>query len=193
MGLWLPHPFFIAMRKTLITSPTSEPVTLIDVKSFARIDCNEDDFLISSLITQAREYAENYTHRKFGSQVWEMTLDAVDITKCVKLEEYDVQLVSSITVYDKDNVSTVVPVSEYDLYTNRILFDLGTYDLRSLDSMVINYTVGGNIVPDAIKLAIMQMVATFYENRESVINGTISSMIDASAIVNMAGHTIYSV
>jgi hypothetical protein len=59
--------------------------------------------------------------------------------------------------------------------------------------MVINYTVGGNIVPDAIKLAIMQMVATFYENRESVINGTISSMIDASAIVNMAGHTIYSV
>ena len=183
----------MTMRKTLITAPTTEPVTLNDAKAFARIDCSEDDFLVSSFITQAREYAENYTNRKYGSQVWELTLDASEIAKCIKLEEFDVQSINSITIYDEDNVSSVIPTDEYDAYNNRILFDLGTYDLRLLDSMVINYTVGGGSTPDQVKLAIMQMVATWYENREALVSGTITAMVDGSVMANLSGYMIYSV
>lgn len=58
----------------LVTPPTSEPVTLVDIKAQARIDLDVDDDLLTSYIAMAREYCESATNRCFRPQSWRLTL-----------------------------------------------------------------------------------------------------------------------
>ncbi len=59
----------------LVTPPIVEPITTTQAKNFLRVDFDDDDALISGLITAARQYAEHYTHRAFFNQTWIRTLD----------------------------------------------------------------------------------------------------------------------
>jgi len=59
----------------LITPPIVEPVTLVYAKQQLRVDFTDDDSIISSLITAAREYCEKKLHRAIFNQTWVRTLD----------------------------------------------------------------------------------------------------------------------
>lgn len=63
------------MTTRLITPPTSEPITLAEAKLQLRVDHNDEDALITGLITSAREYAEQVTRRSIMPQTWEVVLD----------------------------------------------------------------------------------------------------------------------
>ena len=56
--------------QSLITTvaPTSEPVSLTDVKSWLRISWTDDDFLLSMLITDARQWVESRVGRALITQ-----------------------------------------------------------------------------------------------------------------------------
>lgn len=62
----------------IITGPAAEPVTLADAKQHLRIDADntDDDTLIASLITTARQQAEHRTGRRYGVQTWIRAYDA---------------------------------------------------------------------------------------------------------------------
>lgn len=59
----------------LVTAPTSEPVTLDEAKLHLRVDFDDDDTLITSLISAAREVVEGKIRRSVFTQTWCMTLD----------------------------------------------------------------------------------------------------------------------
>jgi uncharacterized phiE125 gp8 family phage protein len=65
------------MNLQLITGPAVEPVSLTVAKNFLVLDASftQDDGLVSALITAARQYAENYTHRAFFNQQWRLSLN----------------------------------------------------------------------------------------------------------------------
>lgn len=48
-------------------SDMTEPITLNDAKLYLRVDSDDDNDLIRSLITAAREYAEGFQNRVFVS------------------------------------------------------------------------------------------------------------------------------
>jgi len=52
----------------VITQPALEPISLIDAKSYLRVDFPDDDPVIARLIIRARAYAETITHRAFATQ-----------------------------------------------------------------------------------------------------------------------------
>ncbi len=58
----------------ILTPVSVEPVDLATMKSFLRVDYSDEDTLISSLITQAREYAEEITRRALAPQVIRATI-----------------------------------------------------------------------------------------------------------------------
>jgi hypothetical protein len=64
----------------LVSGPTSEPLTLEDAKQHLRVDFTEDDSLILSLISAAREVVEGKLRRSVFSQQWQMTLDQFPYT-----------------------------------------------------------------------------------------------------------------
>lgn len=67
----------------LVTPPAAEPVTLDQAKQHLRVDADDDDALITGLITAAREYAEKVTRRAFFNQTWSRSLDFFPVWNAV--------------------------------------------------------------------------------------------------------------
>lgn len=61
------------LQRTL--DPIVEPVSLSDMKDYLRVDITEDDALISSIISVARERAEDLTSRSLYEQEWTFCMD----------------------------------------------------------------------------------------------------------------------
>jgi uncharacterized phiE125 gp8 family phage protein len=72
----------------LITAPIAEPVTLPEAKLHLRVDTTDDDTLITTLITAAREMAETITRRALVSQQWKIVADRFPSPMAGRLTEY---------------------------------------------------------------------------------------------------------
>jgi hypothetical protein len=61
----------------LVTPPASEPITLLDAKSWLHLDPDftDDDAIVTGLIQAARERVEDYTGRSLVQQQWRFSLD----------------------------------------------------------------------------------------------------------------------
>lgn len=178
---------------TLVTPPASEPVALADVKTFLRVDGNDDDAILTSLIASARRMGEEYTKRAFLTQTWKLVMDrfaervvmplpgiytapppfVIDGSQSIQLSRQPIQSITSVKTTDSDNVQTTVSVATYtfDTATGRILLNEGyswPTDLRGLSAVEINFVAGWTsaaTVPEPIKQAIMQHVAASYTNK----------------------------
>lgn len=59
----------------ILTPPSTEPVTLTDMKTYLRVDYNDEDALIQQFISDARRYAEEVTHKALASQAIRCTIE----------------------------------------------------------------------------------------------------------------------
>lgn len=179
----------------LITSPASEPITLQETKSWARITDNDEDALINQLIVSARQEAEKYLRSALITQTWELTLDLVpsslddvlgdgvfqisvselygSIPNAIKLPYAPIQSITSVKTYDLNNTESTYSSSNYTLDSvgSRLLLNYGATwpsNMRRNAAMKIRYIAGygtGANVPMAIKIALMGYVQAVYESR----------------------------
>src|SRR4051812_10578846 len=63
----------LSLQKTV--EPATEPLTLTEAKLHLRVDATDDDSLITSLITVAREMVETATNRQIVSATWKLSMD----------------------------------------------------------------------------------------------------------------------
>lgn len=191
------------MRKssTLVTAPTSEPVTLAEFKAWARIDDTTEDNLLTNMIIGARQEVEKYLKSVLITQTWDLTIDLCsseldntlgdgvydlpitalygDLPSVIDLPYAPVQSITSVTTYDLDNASSVFSSTNYTLDTagGRFILDYGSSypsNLRKNASMVIRYVAGygsASDVPFSIRMAIMSLAQSFYESRGLCANG----------------------
>lgn len=173
----------------VITPPASEPVTLAEVKAYARVDISADDSLLSAMIVAAREAGENETRRAFLPQTLELTLDAFPrrtdrrpwptwLNYAVDLPRPPLASVVSVSYLDTDGVlqtlgpSTYVVVQASDAVPACLVPAFGTSwpDTQAMPGAVrVRYTAGwpdAVSVPEAIKTWIKAKAATMYEHRE---------------------------
>ena len=180
----------------LVTQPTVEPLLIVDVKPYLRLDTltdTTDDLYITSLISVAREYCEVYQHRAYITQTWEMSFgrfprDGRDtVNNSVENDKIEIpkgrlQAINSFTYQDSAGViTTMQPNIDYVVSTRGMLgrvcppfgkvFPVAL--LYPLDPIVIRFTCGygddGLKVPFVIKQAMLLLVSHWYDNR-MVIN-----------------------
>lgn len=61
----------------LINPPAPvEPITLAEAKAILRVTHNDDDTMIQTYISSAREWVERRIQKKLAVQTWELTLDS---------------------------------------------------------------------------------------------------------------------
>jgi uncharacterized phiE125 gp8 family phage protein len=169
----------------LIEAPATEPVSLSDVKTFLRIDGNENDAILNILIASARRTAEEYTKRAFITQTWRLSMDSFCVDDgvvrppfipqghSIQLSRQPIQSITSITTVDSAGTSLTVPPSTYTLDTasGRILLNaLKSWpsDLRSEAAIVITFIAGWDSsanVPAPIHQGILQHVAASYSSK----------------------------
>ena len=155
------------------TAPVTEPVTTAEAKLYLRVDFSDDDTLIATLITAARQRAEDIAGRAFISQTIAAWLDYWPDDGVIRIKRGPVATVTSVAYYTSNNVLTTVSASNYVLIAQpqpaRITLAYGQSwptDLRSEAAIKITYTAGAATADARYKDLILAMVANMYEARD---------------------------
>jgi len=180
------------MTLRIITPPAVEPVTVAEVTTWARIDNQASDSILSMLITAARRLAERRTGRALITQTWEQVLDAFPID-ALRLGMMPIQSVTSLQYYDSSYALQTVDSQNYVLDANTqpgwLLLALnaawptaGDVANSVIARFVAGYGASGSDVPSDIRMWISSQVAAAYDNPYGLMDGKAADLqfIDAA-------------
>lgn len=181
----------------VITPPAITPISVDEVKSFAKISTSADNDLISVLISSAVEYAEQLTKRDFITRTYrtfrdhfpEPYLGFCDMHphRAFKIRKSPLQEILQITYIDQSNNTVVVDPSIYyyteeDDYSSLINNPGKSWpgdSLERLQAIQIDFNSGygdtGDSVPATLRNALLMHVTFLYENRgdcEEICSGS---------------------
>ena len=165
-----------------MTPPTTEPLTLQEVKNHLRIDGSFDDDLLNSCITSARMYFESQCEISIASQELLLALDSFD--DIVYLPRGPVQSVEDISYADSENNQQVMDDWIEDLVSNpaRITPAFGQSwpaTAEVVNAVQVSYTTGystPSMVPKLLKSGMLFFAAHLYENRSAVTDGDLKEV-----------------
>ena len=171
------------------TSPVQEPVSVAEAKAHLRIDHGDEDTVIAGLIKAAREMVESDAEISLLPQTLTWYIDAFPAWE-ICLRRPPVNSITSITYLDADGTSQTLSASDYrfDGYSRPARITPAyneewpdTYQVNNAVTIVAaaGYTSVSE-VPQLAKQAIHMLVGHWYDNRETVITGTISKEIELS-------------
>lgn len=154
-----------------------------EAKAWLRQDYDDDDVLIASLLTAARQSVENYLDRALITQTWDLHMDTF---RDIQIPRSPLQSVTSISYVDDNGDTQTVDTSIYDVFAYndapghvRLGYSQSWPSHRSVsDAVTIRFVAGyaeaspvGSTVPQPIKHGILLLLAEYYENREiNVVN-----------------------
>lgn len=190
----------------LVTGPTSEPVTVDEMREHLRVGEEVSTGYIQDLIAESRQYIEDMTGIAMISQSWKMVIDRWPSNgepwwdgvrdgaiselygqgSTLVLPRYPLLSVTSVTTYDEDSNSTSVAVSTFDIDTvskkGRMTLKKGAtwpVALRANNAIEIVFVAGYADVPAPLKRAIKSMAAYMYRHRGDCDTG--SAFVDSGA------------
>ena len=181
------------MPLQLVTPPAGEPVTLLEAKQHLRVDVDDDDALIGSLIAAARQAAETITGRQLMTARWKLVLDAFPgatfahagtgatfslPAHAVLLAKCPVQSVISIEYLDMNGTLQTMHAEDYVLDAAcepaRLSPAFGKSwppTLPQIGAITVTFDAGyglASAVPEGIKSWIKLRVGSLYGHREEV-------------------------
>lgn len=177
------------MTLYLVTAPTTEPITTDEAKRHCRVDLNEENTDLDSMVSAAREYAEGYTRRALITQAWVLKLDAFPHDGCpIELPLPPLKEVTAITYLDDAGATQTWSSSAYTVdkptgprcERGRVVpkyQELYPKTQAVPGAVSIAFTCGygdaGAAVPQAIRRAILVRVGELYDIRGEATRGTI--------------------
>lgn len=158
------------------TNPVIEPVTLTELKDFAKIEYDEEDILLEGFIQSARIATEEYIGRALIQQTITMKMDywpgtvlelprppLMSITKIATLDEDDAE-----SIYNSDNYYIIKEAIPGKLVLKRSVAIPVNTD-RNYGGFLIEYKAGygvtGDKVPKSIRDAIVLWAAVLQSTR----------------------------
>lgn len=161
------------------------PVTLAEAKRFARVDADDDDALIETLIASATEFAESMTGRRFIAADYRLSLRAFPALNSglLFLPVSPVLSITTLKYRDRDgdahflqaNQDFLADLSAQPATVEPVKSWPSTGDYP--DAVAIEFVAGypglgspldpAAAVPSRAKVAIMALVAHWFENREA--------------------------
>lgn len=177
----------LALTRTV--EPTEEPITLAEAKAHLRVDDTTEDTYISALITAARAHAESLTERQFITATYVLRLDEFPVrcTDIIRVPRPNLLTVTSITYVDQNGDTQTLSSTLYQVdiasLPGRIMPAYGQLwptTRCQLNAVAVTFTAGygaAAAVPVPIKHAVKLLVSHWFENREPVVVGTITSEV----------------
>lgn len=168
------------------SAPTDWPVTVDEVKAHCRIDTDEDDALLLRLIKSATMLTEALCWSALIQQTWVLSANEFPCTDELVLPKGPLLAVDSVTYDDESGTPHTLTVNTDYVVDNssepgKICL---THDSvwpitrHQFGSVRVTYKTGygttGASVPEALRTAILVLVAHHYENRENEVVGSIT-------------------
>ena len=166
------------MAIDIVTAAASEPITLTEAKNFLRVDHNDDDTLISALITASRQMCEEFTRRilvtstideyfdKFPKNKWN------NLSNIIYLSRGSVTSITSVKYVDEIGSEETIPSSSYvtDLISEpaRIQSIDGWFATAGVvNQVIVRYVVGTDVsaIPKPLIQGMMLVISDLYDQR----------------------------
>lgn len=183
-------------------APAFEPISVDQARTWLRVDGQDDDATIAVLIKAARRFIERRTNRALVASTWRLSLDRWPAQGCAPYDAQRFPRFPAIEVH-KGPVTSISAVSFVDttgavqtLTANTdYLVDLSREPARITPAwgkawpsarnqpaaITVDFAAGyadATAVPEDLTLALRLLVGHWYEHRESVTVGVISSTLE---------------
>ncbi len=175
------------MISYLLAGPAEEPVTLAEAKAFLRLDQDNEDGLLATLIAAARLHVEAVAGRALLDQSWRLVLDAWPAGRSVTLPVAPARTLTAITAFDADNAPVALDLAQFRLVAGRVPACLalpqtiaGMPELRPRLGIEIDYVAGhGDAanVPADLRHAVLVLVGYWFEHRDAVVGSAAGAVV----------------
>lgn len=148
-----------------IVAPVLEPVTLAEAKLYLRVDGNAEDVLVTSLISAARQCAEEFLQKSLMPQRWKLTFEDYAPVE-IPLPRGPVQSIVSVKTISDTGAETTIATDQYRLSAAKDLLRLKTtlYAQRVEVVYDAGYADAAS-VPGPIKYGMLAHIATLFDQR----------------------------
>jgi uncharacterized phiE125 gp8 family phage protein len=166
------------MAFQLIIPAFEEPYSLSEAKLAWRVTIDDDDALITSLITASREHAETVCHRQILTATYALVLDCFPHGSAIALPRPPLQSVTRVTYVDTAGVAQTLPSGAYGIDTasepGRVYLNQGCVwpsVARQPNVVRIEFVAGypsPEDVPRSLIVGMQLLAGHWYEQREAV-------------------------
>lgn len=174
---------------TMITeAATSEPITLAEVKAQGIVDHSDDDELLGRLIKAARDHVEHYCGVRFASQTIEAQCNR--FADLCRLPEAPVTSVTSIIYIDGSGDAKTLDETIYQLRPDglepsvALAYGKQWPAVQPGSRITLTAVVGYDNAPEAVRHAMLMLVATWYAQRENILVGVTVENLPMPSSVN---------
>ena len=168
------------MNSFLLAGPASEPLSLAEAKAFLRVDDDQEDAYIGSLIIAARLHVEAMTSRALIYQSWRLVLDNWPETRLVRLPVSPVSALIAVRTLNDAAEETELDLADFVLrgQGETAVVDVaatvsGSTAPRARAGIEIDFTAGfgpdATAVPQDLKHMILLLLGHWFEFRDSVV------------------------
>ncbi len=152
------------LNPIVLVQPSSEVLSLREVKQFLRIEHSAEDAVLMQLIKAAREAAQSYLNLTFITQSWQYQVRASE--SFITLPMKPVRAITQVEQRDDGGIWTIIPASDYMLDQDALVL---TSSVTHGALLRIAYSAGmaadASLLPAAIKQALLEHVVKLYESR----------------------------
>lgn len=175
----------------------AEPVSLVMAKKQLKMEgFDDDDAYLALLITAMREKCEEYCHRSFVPQQWQLGFErwpcyGLDHYRAFELTRPPVASVESIRYIANGGDGSFTALDEALFhFDGTVMPGMVNFTRASLPSVSCDYAAPIQVVincgvwatlPSRVSLALLMFLTAAYENRPSVVTGTIATEIPDGA------------
>ena len=180
-------PFDHVTGLTLVTPPAVEPITLDEAKNYLRVDITDDDALIETYITAARQACEAFIRGCLITQTWRVSFDGFpdNFRQAIEIPVEPLQTVTSVKWFDQNNAETDLVAwangsGDYILDTdsepgrlvlppNQVWPGVSLWPVSPVQVVVTaGFGSSGANVPAAYINGMRMCIAHWYENRSAI-------------------------
>lgn len=147
-----------------------EPLTIDTVKNYLKIDFDEDDLLLTDMITAAREQAEQITGLSLVEKTIVLFDDDYELNYELPFPEHNE--VTSVKLDGTESLSSTQVIG--NKVKKLILPATYTADATG-GGLEVTYTTTG-ACPEAVKIALLKNIVEWYENRGNTTDITANQL-----------------
>lgn len=161
----------------------------------------DEDAIIQGLIAGAYQYAEHHTQATLATRTKTLVLDAFPSgSEAIELPWTPVAAIESLEYINPDGIEQSLDAETLRL-DSRSIYPLLAPQWGSRwpmttsepESVTITATAGRPETPPDVEVALLLLIGHWYENRESVVIGTISSAVPMGVDMLLAPYRIHAV
>ena len=187
------------MPAYLVTAPAAEPLSLAEAKAFLRVEHGDDDAIITSLVSAARNHVEALTRCALIAQTWRLVLDRWPDGGRIAPRIGPLRSLAAARVLNAEGQASGIDpeIFAIDVAAGALAAPAWSLPLpgRSVAGIELDIEVGygaAGDVPPRLLQAIRMLVAHWYENRGLIAIGSSVAMMPASVNAMIASHRVLS-